>query len=131
MKKENSESRRMNSDFDEQALDALIQEALADDMFVNIPEGFADRLENKALKINAFRFWQEELLKHTTVLGGVLLMFAVVFGVFYYFSPETIRGIINFLDRFKWLLLGGAGFVFFMQLADSWIENKLGLKSTA
>lgn len=129
MKKENSESRKRN--FDEQALDVLIQEALSNDMFIAVPENFADKMEEKAKQINAFRFWQEELLKHTTVLGGVLLMFAVVFGVFYYFSPETIRGIINFLDRFKWLLLGGAGFVFFMQLADSWIENKLGLKSTA
>ena len=82
MKKKNSESRKMNTDFDEQALDALIQEALTDDAFVIVPEDFADRMEVKAKQINAYRFWQDELLKHSAVLGGALLMLAVVFGVF-------------------------------------------------
>lgn len=129
MKKENSESRKMNSDFDDQALDALIQEALSDDMFVNVPENFADKMEAKAKQINLYRFWQDELLKHSAVLGGALLMLAIVFGVLYYFSPEITNGIIIFLDRFKWILLGSAGLVFSMQLADSWIGNRLGLKS--
>ena len=128
MKKEKSESRKMNNNFDEQALDALIQEALTDDTFVIVPEDFADRMEAKAKQINGYRFWQDELLKHSTVLGGALLMLAVVFGVFYYFSPENTNGVIIFLDRFKWLLLSGAGLVFLMQLADSWIVKKLGLK---
>lgn len=131
MKKENSELRKMNDDIDERALDALIQEALADDVFVAVPENFADIMEAKAKQINGYRFWQDELLKHSTVLGGVLLMLAIVFGVFYYFSPENTKGIIVFLDRFKWILLSGAGLVFLMQLADSWIVKKLGLKSTA
>ena len=130
MKKENSESRKMNTDFDEQALDALIQEALSDDMFVHVPENFADKMEVKAKQINGYRFWQDELLKHFTVLGGVLLMLAIVFGVFYYFSPETTNGVIVFLDRFKWILFSGAGLVFLMQLLDSWIANRLGLKPT-
>lgn len=131
MKKENSELRKMNDDIDERALDALIQEALADDVFVAVPENFADIMEAKAKQINGYLFWQDELLKHSTVLGGVLLMLAIVFGVFYYFSPENTNGIIVFLDRFKWILLSGAGLVFLMQLADSWIVKKLGLKSTA
>ncbi len=127
MKKENSESIKMNSEFDERALDALIQEALTEDMFVAVPENFADRMEAKAKQINIFRFWQDELLKHTILLGGTLLMIAVVFGVFFYFSPENTNGFIQFVVQFKWIILGSLFFIFGIQLVDSWIMKKLGL----
>jgi vacuolar-type H+-ATPase subunit I/STV1 len=129
MKKENSELIKMNSDFDEQALDALIQEALTEDMHVVVPDSFADKMEAKAKRINVLRFWQEEFLKHAILLGGAIVMIAIVFGVFFYFSPENTNGFILFVVQFKWIILGSLFFIFAIQLVDSWIAKKLGFGS--
>jgi hypothetical protein len=118
--------KKNSKDFDEQALDDLIQEAMSDDMFVAVPEGFADRMEKKAQQINLYRFWQDEFLKHIYFIGGPILMLAITFGVFYYFNPESLTGILSFLNQFKWLLLGGIILLFGIQLADSWVFKRLG-----
>lgn len=117
--------KKENRDFDEQALDALIQEAMKDDFFVAVPEDFADRMEKKAQQINLFRFWQEAVFKHAVIIGGAIAMLAVAFGVLYYFSAESISGILGFLIRFKWILMGGIALLFVIQMADTWVFNKL------
>ena len=124
--KNNDELNKTNADFDEQSLDALIQEAMSDDFFVAIPEDFADRMEKKAMQINGYRFWLDEILKHSVLLGGILLMLATAFGVFYYFNPENTVGILAFLNQIKWSLLGGIILFFGVQMADTWVFKKLG-----
>jgi len=121
--------KKENRNFDEHELDALIQEAMADDLFVAVPDGFADRMEKKAQQINLIHFWQEAVFKHLTILGGALTMLAIVLGVLYYFSAESISGILGFLIQFKWILLGGFSSLFLIQMADSWVAKKLGIES--
>ncbi len=128
MKKENS-LERLNDDFDEQALDALIQEALKDDFEIRIPEGFADLMEEKAKQLNLYSYWKEEVLKHAAILLGIIVMLAIPLGIFYYFQPKIISGILSFLNQFKWFLLGGIVLLFTIQMADSWILKKLGLNT--
>lgn len=125
MKKEELDFGKMN--FDEQELDALIQEAMADDIDVFVPSNFADKMELKAIQINRIRFWKEEFFKHAALFGGVFLMFAIVFGVFFYFSPEQTKGIVQFLDQYKWFILSGFVLAFSLQMADSWVGRKLGI----
>ncbi|MCD6091642.1 MAG: hypothetical protein J7J72_09090 [Bacteroidales bacterium] len=121
--------KKENKDIDEQMLDALIQKAMKDDFTIHIPLGFADRMEEKAKQIKLFSFWKEELFKQLALLGGIILMLAIPLGVFYYFQAESLSGILNFLNQFKWLLLGGIVFLFMVQMADSWILKKLGLNT--
>lgn len=118
--------KKENRDFDEHELDALIQEAMADDLFVAVPDGFADKMEKKAQQINLIRFWQEAAFKHASILGGAVAMLSIVLGVLYYFSAESISGILGFLIQFKWILMVGFALLFGIQMADTWMFNKLG-----
>lgn len=123
--KKNTEPMNLNEEFSEQFLDDLIKETLSEDFYVDIPTDFADRMEKKAEQINVSRYWKEEFLKHLAFLGGTLLMLAIPFGVFYYFNPENITGILTFLIQFKWILLGGFILLFAIQMADSWAIKKI------
>lgn len=122
--KKNKNNFNLNEEFSEQFLDDLIKEAISDDFYVDIPSDFADRMEKKAEQINVLRYWKEEFLKHLAFLGGILVMLAIPFGVFYYFDPENITGILTFLIQFKWMLLGGFILLFAIQMADSWAIKK-------
>ncbi len=123
--KKNHDNFYFNDDLEEQFLDDLIKEAMRGDFDVDIPEGFADRMEKKAQQINRYRYWKEEFLKHLLLLGGALFMLAVAFGVFYYYNPESSIGILAFLNKFKWMLLGGIALFFAIQMADSWAIKKI------
>ncbi len=125
MNKENNDL-GMNNEFDEQLLDALILEALNDDILVSVPDGFADLMEEKAKQINVFRFWKEELLKQISFFGGAILMLTVAFGVLYYFKAESLSEILIFLNKYKWLLLGAITLFFGIQIADTWVFKRLG-----
>lgn len=129
MKKKNKEFEMHNFEIDDQAIDAMIQEAMADDFMVIVPEGFADKMEKKAQQINLYRFWKNEILKHAALFGGVILMPLIALGIFYYYDPNSLNGIMSFLKQFKWELLAVIIMFFGIQLADSWVGKKLRLHS--
>ncbi len=128
MKKINKEFGMHNFELDDHAIDAMIQEAMTDDLLV-IPEDFADKMEIKAKQINLYRFWKNEFLKHAALFGGAILMPLIALGIFYYYEPKSLNGIVSFLDQFKWILLAGIIMFFAIQLADSWVGKKLRLNS--
>ncbi|MBN1651994.1 MAG: hypothetical protein JW857_11740 [Bacteroidales bacterium] len=123
--KKNKDNFYFDGDIEEQFLDDLIIEAMRGDLDLDIPEGFADRMEKKAQQINRYRYWKEEFLKHLLLMGGALVMLAIAFGVFYYYNPENSSGILAFLAQFKWMLLGGFVLLFGIQMADSWAIKKI------
>jgi len=122
----NKEEAKKYMDFDDKSLDALFLEAMSDDFSIKIPEDFADRLEKKAQQINLNRFWQEEILKQASLLGGILFLIAVAFGIFYYFQPQNAINSLAFLNQIKLILIGGVVLFFGVQLADTWVFKSLG-----
>lgn len=129
MKKINKKFGMHNFELDDQAIDAMIQEAMADDIKVIVPKDFADKMETKAKQINLYRFWKNELLKHAALFGGAILMPLIALAIFYYYKPDSLNAIVSFLDQFKWIILAGISIIFAIQLADSWVRNKLRLNS--
>ena len=127
MKKENAKFDRIN-EWEESDWDAMILEAFEEDNTISIPDDFADRLEQKAIQINTYRYWTDELIKQLILIGGVIVMLAVVYGVLYYFKAQNIEVISGFILRYKGLLFVGILLVLAIQLGDSWVARKLGMK---
>jgi magnesium-transporting ATPase (P-type) len=127
MKNDKLASKKATNDFSEMEMDAFIQEALKTDSFISIPDDFADKLEKKANRLNKQRYWLEEFFKQFILWTGTMIILVVAIGIVWYYKPENAWTYISFLLDFKWILIIGFAFLFFIQLADSWLMKKLNL----
>lgn len=127
MKNDKLASKKATNDFSEMEMDAFIQEALKTDSFISIPDDFADKLEKKANRLNKQRYWLEEFFKQFILWTGTMIILVVAIGIVWYYKPENAWTFISFLLDFKWILIIGFAFLFFIQLADSWLMKKLNL----
>lgn len=127
MKNDTQASKKATNDFSEMEMDAFIQEALKTDSFISIPDDFADKLEKKANQLNKQRYWLEEFFKQFILWMGTMIILVVAIGIVWYYKPENAWTFISFLQDFKWILIIGFAFLFFIQLADSWLMKKLNL----
>ena len=101
-------------------IDELVKDSLQEDLQVQIPTNFADKVTERIEKRKSIR---EALLKHLMMNFGLFVILAFAAAILY-FKSDQADVIVDFALRFKYPIVFGILIVTAIQLADTFLLSR-------